>query len=103
MIDDWIGVHGDDCRQRMVRFNFSPVCPTTLASGRSGCALVQVDYPRGTKRMKIETGLNLRRELTLVREQFGFRRSVCGCNFCTAPCRHMPGSLDVSEDRKSTR
>jgi hypothetical protein len=32
-----------------------------------------------------------------VREQFGFQRTVCDCAFCTAPCRHMPGSLDVSD------
>jgi hypothetical protein len=31
------------------------------------------------------------------REQHGFRRTVCGCEFCRAPCRHMPGSLDVSD------
>jgi hypothetical protein len=38
-----------------------------------------------------------RLELPLVREQFGFRRTVCGCEFCKAPCRHVPGSLDVSD------
>lgn len=31
------------------------------------------------------------------REQFGFRRTVCGCEFCRAPCRHIPGSLDVAD------
>jgi len=31
------------------------------------------------------------------REQFGFRRTDCGCEFCRAPCRHRPGSLDVSD------
>jgi hypothetical protein len=31
------------------------------------------------------------------REQFGFRRTVCGCELCRAPCRHIPGSLDVSD------
>ena len=31
------------------------------------------------------------------REQFGFRRTECGCAFCRAPCRHLPGSLDVSD------
>jgi hypothetical protein len=36
-------------------------------------------------------------ELPLVREQFGFRRTVCGCEFCKAPCRHIPGSLDVAD------
>jgi hypothetical protein len=32
-----------------------------------------------------------------IREQFGFRRTECGCAFCQAPCRHIPGSLDVSD------
>src|SRR5262245_55650859 len=36
-------------------------------------------------------------ELPLVREQYGFRRTACACAFCTAPCRHMPGSLDVTD------
>src|SRR5437762_9516532 len=31
------------------------------------------------------------------REQHGFRRTECACAFCTAPCRHVPGSLDVSD------
>ncbi|GIW80818.1 MAG: hypothetical protein KatS3mg105_2625 [Gemmatales bacterium] len=31
------------------------------------------------------------------REQHGFRRTVCGCEFCRAPCRHVPGSLDVAD------
>jgi hypothetical protein len=31
------------------------------------------------------------------REQHGFRRTVCGCAFCAAPCRHIPGSLDVAD------
>jgi hypothetical protein len=31
------------------------------------------------------------------RRQFGFERTICGCAFCTAPCRHIPGSLDVSD------
>lgn len=31
------------------------------------------------------------------REQFGFRRTTCGCAFCAAPCRHVPGSLDVAD------
>jgi len=35
--------------------------------------------------------------LPVVREQFGFQRTKCGCEFCRAPCRHMPGSLDVSD------
>ena len=40
---------------------------------------------------------NIRRELPLLREQFGFRRTVCGCDLCRAPCRHMPGSLDIGD------
>lgn len=36
-------------------------------------------------------------EQGLVREQHGFRRTVCGCEFCRAPCRHVPGSLDVAD------
>jgi hypothetical protein len=36
-------------------------------------------------------------ELPLPREQFGFRRTTCGCEFCKAPCRHVPGSLDVAD------
>lgn len=31
------------------------------------------------------------------REQYGFRRTECSCPFCQAPCRHIPGSLDVSD------
>jgi hypothetical protein len=31
------------------------------------------------------------------REAFGFARTVCGCVFCQAPCRHVPGSLDVAD------
>ncbi len=27
------------------------------------------------------------------REEFGFRRTECGCAFCQAPCRHLPGAL----------
>ncbi|MGE3807439.1 MAG: hypothetical protein AB7K24_22475 [Gemmataceae bacterium] len=30
-------------------------------------------------------------------QQHGFERTVCGCEFCRAPCRHIPGSLDVSD------
>jgi hypothetical protein len=37
------------------------------------------------------------RELPVVREQFGFHRTKCGCPFCQAPCRHIPGSLDVAD------
>ena len=33
----------------------------------------------------------------MTREQFGFQRTVCGCELCRAPCRHMPGSLDVAD------
>ncbi len=33
------------------------------------------------------------RELPVVREELGFRRTVCGCARCQAPCRHVPGSL----------
>lgn len=32
-----------------------------------------------------------------VREQYGFRRTQCACELCRAPCRHMPGSLDVAD------
>jgi hypothetical protein len=32
-----------------------------------------------------------------LREQHGFCRTVCGCAFCQAPCRHIPGSLDVAD------
>lgn len=31
------------------------------------------------------------------RLQHGFARTVCGCEFCRAPCRHIPGSLDVAD------
>ncbi len=31
------------------------------------------------------------------RQSHGFRRTVCGCMLCQAPCRHVPGSLDVSD------
>jgi hypothetical protein len=33
----------------------------------------------------------------MLREQYGFRRTECGCAFCQAPCRHIPGSLDVTD------
>ena len=36
-------------------------------------------------------------ELPLAREEYGFRRTVCGCECCRAPCRHVPGSLDVTD------
>ena len=31
------------------------------------------------------------------REQHGFQRTQCACELCTAPCRHMPGSLDIAD------
>ena len=31
------------------------------------------------------------------REQYGFRRTRCGCDLCRAPCKHIPGSLDVED------
>lgn len=31
------------------------------------------------------------------RERHGFSRTVCGCEFCRIPCRHIPGGLDVSD------
>jgi hypothetical protein len=31
------------------------------------------------------------------REEHGFGRTVCDCALCAAPCRHIPGSLDVSD------
>ncbi len=32
-----------------------------------------------------------------VLKMHGFERTVCGCDFCTAPCRHVPGGLDPSD------
>ena len=32
-------------------------------------------------------------ELPRVREEFGFRRTTCGCPACQAFCRHLPASL----------
>ena len=32
-----------------------------------------------------------------MRETHGFARTECGCVFCQAPCRHIPGSLDPSD------
>jgi len=32
-----------------------------------------------------------------VREQHGFQRTKCGCAFCAAPCRYLPGSLDIAD------
>ena len=31
------------------------------------------------------------------RHSFGFARTVCACTICQAPCRHIPGSLDVAD------
>jgi hypothetical protein len=31
------------------------------------------------------------------RQVHSFRRTVCGCALCQAPCRHIPGSLDPSD------
>ena len=36
-------------------------------------------------------------ELPVVREAFGFRRTVCACAFCTACCLHVPGTLDPAD------
>ena len=36
-------------------------------------------------------------ELPLVRTQYGFHRTSCPCAFCAAPCKHIPGSLDVAD------
>jgi hypothetical protein len=33
----------------------------------------------------------------VVRDQYGFQRTTCGCAFCTAACHHVPGSLDVTD------
>src|SRR5271166_1913757 len=41
--------------------------------------------------------MEITRDLPLVRKQFGFCRTICGCELCRAPCRHMPGSLDISD------
>lgn len=30
-------------------------------------------------------------------QRHGFQRTVCGCEICRVPCRHMPGSLDVED------
>jgi hypothetical protein len=32
-----------------------------------------------------------------LRQVHGFRRTVCGCLLCQAPCRHVPGSLDLAD------
>lgn len=31
------------------------------------------------------------------RTRYGFQRTTCGCELCRAPCRHLPGSLDVAD------
>ncbi|CAN5427513.1 hypothetical protein BH10PLA2_BH10PLA2_18960 [soil metagenome] len=31
------------------------------------------------------------------RQTYCFSRTVCGCALCQAPCRHIPGSLDVTD------
>jgi hypothetical protein len=36
-------------------------------------------------------------ELPAVREEHGFRRTVCGCEFCKVYCRHLPGTLDPAD------
>jgi hypothetical protein len=33
----------------------------------------------------------------LTREEFGFRRTQCGCASCQVHCRHLPGSLAPSD------
>ena len=30
-------------------------------------------------------------------QRYGFPRTRCGCDFCSAYCRHVPGRLDVSD------
>lgn len=32
-----------------------------------------------------------------VREQYGFQRTRCDCDFCKVYCRHVPGRLDISD------
>ncbi len=32
-----------------------------------------------------------------MREQYGFQRTRCDCDFCKVYCRHVPGRLDVSD------
>lgn len=36
-------------------------------------------------------------ELPVVREEYGFRRTACGCELCKVHCRHLPGTLDPSD------
>src|SRR6266513_2677801 len=47
--------------------------------------------------MQIDKQGSASRELPLVRERYGFRRTQCACELCRAPCRHLPGSLDVAD------
>src|ERR1700682_4838839 len=47
--------------------------------------------------MQPRTNSKLAQELPLVRQEYGFHRTVCGCAFCRTPCRHLPGSLDVTD------
>jgi hypothetical protein len=41
--------------------------------------------------------MQARSESSPDREVHGFRRTVCGCAICCAPCRHVPGGLDPSD------
>jgi hypothetical protein len=34
---------------------------------------------------------------TTVRRQHGFERTRCACAYCQAPCRHIPGGLDIDD------
>jgi hypothetical protein len=36
-------------------------------------------------------------ELPLLREEFGFGRTVCACSACQVHCRHLPGALTPSD------
>ena len=36
-------------------------------------------------------------EASSARAEHGFERTRCGCAFCQAPCRHVPGSLDPAD------
>lgn len=35
--------------------------------------------------------------MSSARQQYGFARTECACERCTAPCRHIPGSLAVED------
>jgi hypothetical protein len=41
--------------------------------------------------------IDIPKELPLIREEHGFRRTECACPFCQAPCRHIPGGLDPAD------